>query len=999
MANILGQLVVNLIASTAGFESGMNAASKLAQKSSKEIQGAFNDVGDALGSLLGPLGSIGSGISSAFAGIGKTAGGVLEVLGPLGGAAGVAGVALAGMAAVGVAVGAAGIGIAIHAADAAAHLGELSQSTGVSVESLSLLGDVAEAKGISVDSMGKALEKLSKSAVAAAQAGPKASNAYKDLGIAVTNADGTMRPAEDIFNSVSAKFATMPDGPLKTAEAIKLFGKSGAELIPLLNEGGEKLTELEGHYKSLGDVITGPMAQSSEQLKENESLVGAAFTGVANDLLADLVPAINVVAQEFVSFFEDNRTQISTFAEGVGNSSKVVLNLAQVVGEVLSLISRVVTTSVEVTQTAIQTASNVTAALGKGDISGAWDAVKAGGKTAADSVKYNFDQAVSGVKDSIKSIAGVWTAALPSATAPKPQTQQVASAPIDLDFITKTVDALQRQAEKEETLAGAIGKATQSQIDANAAAIANEAIEKLVDEATQKKIQNTTAFKNALAAAIPQIQAAAQWQATFKAAIADQGEFDSFTKKIKDQIAAMEGEADAGNAVEKQQAKNTASLKPLADVVAQLTADYKALSAEYGDQDSRVKDLAQKIASLNQQYAQEKLAVDTLNAATAANAGKEELTQENSKIAAIKQTTAALLAGGEAYAKVSTQVAEYAAKTGASDDKVKQFAADLKAENVALQQQAAIALASPGQSQQAQNLQIQIATLQQLSDQWQEQGKDITGVQQAMLKLNAEYQNMQVEAGGAMAGMTAAFADFAAKVPTMGQTMQQLTTTALNGIGDNLATMIATGKAKWSDLVNSMETALLKSSINTLLKQMFSSLGGALSGQSGVLGSLGSMLKGGAGGASQAASSAALTTAATTLSASGATLTASGATLTASGATLTASAASLTAAAASLAASAASSSVGSVGGGLGAMAEGGDVTPGRSYIVGEKRAEIFTPRTAGTITPNPAMAGGQSITQNYNISTPNADSFQRSQKQISSQMYRDAAYAHGQMRR
>lgn len=52
-----------------------------------------------------------------------------------------AGIALAGMAAVGVAVGAAGIGIAIHAADAAAHLEELSQSTGVSVESLSLLGD------------------------------------------------------------------------------------------------------------------------------------------------------------------------------------------------------------------------------------------------------------------------------------------------------------------------------------------------------------------------------------------------------------------------------------------------------------------------------------------------------------------------------------------------------------------------------------------------------------------------------------------------------------------------------------------------------------------------------------------------------------------------------------------------------------------------------------------------------------------------------------------
>jgi hypothetical protein len=42
--------------------------------------------------------------------------------------------------------------------------------------------------------------------------------------------------------------------------------------------------------------------------------------------------------------------------------------------------------------------------------------------------------------------------------------------------------------------------------------------------------------------------------------------------------------------------------------------------------------------------------------------------------------------------------------------------------------------------------------------------------------------------------------------------------------------------------------------------------------------------------------------------------------------------------------------------------------------------------------------GGQQINQQFNITTPNADSFARSQRQISSQMYRDAAYAHQRMR-
>jgi hypothetical protein len=72
----------------------------------------------------------------------------------------------------------------------------------------------------------------------------------------------------------------------------------------------------------------------------------------------------------------------------------------------------------------------------------------------------------------------------------------------------------------------------------------------------------------------------------------------------------------------------------------------------------------------------------------------------------------------------------------------------------------------------------------------------------------------------------------------------------------------------------------------------------------------------------------------------------------------------------------------------GFLAEGGDVQPGRSYIVGEKRPELFVPRSAGTIIPSVKGSDGsvQHITNTFNISTPDADSFKRSQAQISSAM-------------
>lgn len=63
-----------------------------------------------------------------------------------------------------------------------------------------------------------------------------------------------------------------------------------------------------------------------------------------------------------------------------------------------------------------------------------------------------------------------------------------------------------------------------------------------------------------------------------------------------------------------------------------------------------------------------------------------------------------------------------------------------------------------------------------------------------------------------------------------------------------------------------------------------------------------------------------------------------------------------------------------IGGGLssygGGAANGGPVQAGRSYTVGERGPEIFTPATAGNITPNSQMGGsGVTIVQNINVST------------------------------
>jgi hypothetical protein len=53
------------------------------------------------------------------------------------------------------------------------------------------------------------------------------------LGIKTRDASGKLRSTQDVLGDLAERFATMPDGPVKTAIAIDALGKSGADLIPL----------------------------------------------------------------------------------------------------------------------------------------------------------------------------------------------------------------------------------------------------------------------------------------------------------------------------------------------------------------------------------------------------------------------------------------------------------------------------------------------------------------------------------------------------------------------------------------------------------------------------------------------------------------------------------------------------------------------------------------------------------------------------------------------
>ena len=169
-------------------------------------------------------------------------------------------------------------------------MNDMSQRTGVSVESLARFRKAAATSGTDIDAVAKSLVKLSKGLYETAQTGKgPASEALETLGISATNAAGKLKTADQVTLEIANKFKAMPDGIEKTALAMQLFGKSGADMIPMLNEGG-KAIEL------LSVKMTAAFAKKADEYNDKLAMLGGKVGGLAAGLTVALLPALDATA-------------------------------------------------------------------------------------------------------------------------------------------------------------------------------------------------------------------------------------------------------------------------------------------------------------------------------------------------------------------------------------------------------------------------------------------------------------------------------------------------------------------------------------------------------------------------------------------------------------------------------------------------------------------------------------------------------------------------------
>jgi hypothetical protein len=211
---------------------------------------------------------------------------------------------------------------AINTAD---EMGKAAQRIGIATPELSKLSYAAKLADVDLKQLSSGIVQLTKRMA-------ENKDVFAAIGVQVTDVSGKLRKANDVFVDVAEVFAGMEDGATKTRLAVDLFGKSGAQLIPLLNEGRDGLKGMGDEAERLGVVISDNTAKAAEQFNDDLTRLGVAFDGIFIKVAQDVLPVLNDLAAKFQD--PQFREGLAAIASGAATA---IVEVVKLIGELGNL--------------------------------------------------------------------------------------------------------------------------------------------------------------------------------------------------------------------------------------------------------------------------------------------------------------------------------------------------------------------------------------------------------------------------------------------------------------------------------------------------------------------------------------------------------------------------------------------------------------------------------------------------------------------------------------
>ena len=216
------------------------------------------------------------------------------------------------------------VAMAVKSAASADDLLTMSNVTGLSVEELQKLQYASSFVDVSMETMTGSITKLTKNMASG-------SDAFDTLGVSITNADGSMRDATDVWYDTIEALGNVANETERDQLSMDLFGKSAMEMAGIVDDGGAALKSLGEEAENTGLIMGQDAVESAvafnDQMDKLKNTTTQAFFKMGSSLATSLMPMMEKLVNAVVKV-------VTWFGNLGGGTQTVILSLLGLVAAI-----------------------------------------------------------------------------------------------------------------------------------------------------------------------------------------------------------------------------------------------------------------------------------------------------------------------------------------------------------------------------------------------------------------------------------------------------------------------------------------------------------------------------------------------------------------------------------------------------------------------------------------------------------------------------------------
>jgi hypothetical protein len=253
---------------------------------------------------------------------------------------------------------AAGVGVlAVKTGEYADKLLDLEQITGLTTTKLQEYEHVAREAGVSFEGFVGIISKFQGRMPQLIDGQGRAAETMDELGVSIKNSDGSIKNINNLFPELLEKLHSVDDITQRNALAQQLFGRTMADLAPILSLSAEEIANITAEAHDMGLILDKEAIDKANKFRISMEKLKARITGAGRELALGFIPIIRddlmpLIKDTVIPLFQKVANKVKAVFEWYGNLSqqskrtvKGFILLAVVIGPTIILVGKLIAAS------------------------------------------------------------------------------------------------------------------------------------------------------------------------------------------------------------------------------------------------------------------------------------------------------------------------------------------------------------------------------------------------------------------------------------------------------------------------------------------------------------------------------------------------------------------------------------------------------------------------------------------------------------------------------